>query len=64
MKKVNFNEISIGTRFWHDGKEFEKTGVAKGGCCNKSYNCFCISTESPHIFSRKHTVEIKEETDQ
>jgi len=57
--KTTFNQIDIGTRFRDEnGLLYEKTAEARGGCCNKKFNAFCIDTEKPAIFSRKHQVEV------
>lgn len=59
--KVLFNSIPVGTRFVYMDKHYEKTGMAKSGCCNKSFNAFCIDTEEPRVFSRKDQVEVPDE---
>lgn len=59
--KVLFNSIPVGTRFVSGNKNYEKTANAKGGCCNKSFNAFCIDTEEPRVFSRKDQVEVPDE---
>lgn len=55
-----FDELSNGTKFIHNGTEYEKIANVKISCC-KSINAKAVANEKTRIFvAPKTTVEIKD----